>query len=99
MKDAIKRALKFKEKDKTMKNTLIRILAIMTLATSISAFGLSEKASEAKKTHSSNATTTTSYAQDEPKADRSQDKKRSREQMIQEQNKQWLHDLQGVYGG
>jgi len=81
-----------------MKGTLIRILSIVTLATSISAFGLSEKASAAKKTHSSNATTTAPYTQDEPKADQDQAKK-SREQVIEEQNQQWLHNLQGVYGG
>jgi len=82
-----------------MKNTLIRILSIMTLATSISAFGLAEKASAAKNTNCSDATTTAPYTQEEPKADQNQEKEKSREQKIQEQDKQWLHDLQGVYGG
>jgi len=71
----------------------------MTLATSISAFGLSEKAPTSKKTHSNKATTTAPYTQDERKADQNQEKEKSREQKIQEQNEQWLHDLQGVYGG
>ena len=82
-----------------MKSTFIRILSIMTLATSISAFGLSDKAAKAKNTNCYDAATTAPYTQDEPKADQNREKEKSREQMIQEQNKQWLHDLQGVYGG
>jgi len=82
-----------------MKSTLIRILSILTLATSISAFGLAEKASATKNTNCSDATTTAPYTQEERKADQNQEKEKTREQKIQEQNEQWLHNLQGVYGG
>ena len=82
-----------------MKSTLIRILSIMMLATSISAFRLSGKAAKAKNTNCSDATTTAPYTQDERKADQNQEKEKTREQKIQEQNEQWLHNLQGVYGG
>lgn len=91
-----------------MKSALIRILSIMTLATSISAFALPEKATAAKSTNANNAgceTTTGPYNPDKQKTDQDpgqsdngQEKSRKQVQ-IEEQDKQWLHDLQGIYGG
>lgn len=87
-----------------MKTTLIRILSIMTLATSMSAFAMSEPAKGAgadpKKTHS-NETTVSMLSVDEPKSQQgtATDNDKSRKQQIEQQNKEWLHNLQGVYGG
>jgi len=83
-----------------MKSTFVRILSVMTLATSISAFGLSEKAVSVKSCNDSSAETTkapeTGDARSADKysgqSDPSQEK--ARKQMIEEQEKQWLHDVQ-----
>lgn len=95
------------EKEKAMKNTLTRILAIMTLATSISAFALSEKPCAAKDTGPNNASSETITApstrdagkadQDQEPSDNSQEK--SRKHLIEQQNKQWLHDVQNIVAG
>lgn len=87
-----------------MKTTLIRIFAIMTLATSMSAFAMSEKPKDAgaAKANKANCTeTTVSYPVDQPSSnDRSdEDNAKSRQQKIKEQNKQWLHDLQTISAG
>ena len=90
-----------------MRSTFIRILSIVTLATSISAFGLSEKASSVKNTSCNDASAETTKARaardartaddyQEP-SDNSQEK--ARKQMIKDQEKQWLHDVQNIIGG
>ena len=87
-----------------MKTTLIRILTIMTLATSLSAFGMSEPAKGAgtdpKKTNTTE-TTVSMLSVDEPKSQQGtdQDNDKSRKQQIEQQYQEWLHNLQGVYGG
>ena len=81
-----------------MKSTLIRILAIMTLATSLSA--VAQPANKAKKADCSNASSETATAPD-VKADQKDNgrEKSKQERMIEEQNKQWLHDVQNIVGG
>ena len=92
-----------------MKSTLIRIFAIMTLATSMSAFAMSDKAAATENTNCNNAKSeATTVANtpdggktdqtDEGQSDNSQEKSR-KQQLIEQQEKQWLQDLQGVYGG
>jgi ribosomal protein L12E/L44/L45/RPP1/RPP2 len=93
---------------KTMKSTLIRFFAIMTLASSMSGFALTEKAPVAKNTKSDNASCATASASyspdagmtdmDEAQGDNSQAKSRKQKQ-VEEQDNQWLHDLLGIYGG
>jgi hypothetical protein len=91
-----------------MKSTFIRILSIMTLATSISAFALSEKAPAPKNTNSNGAkseATTEAYTRGGRKtgthrAQSNYDQEKSpKEQQIEQQDKQWVHDLMGIYGG
>jgi len=90
-----------------MKNTLTHILAIMTLATSISAFALSEKPCAAKDTGSNNAsseTTTAPSSRDAGKAYQDQEpldnnQENPRKNLIEQQNKQWLHDAQNIVAG
>jgi len=84
--------------ENTMKSTLIRILGIMILATSISAFALPE--SKAKKTNCDNTASESTTAPDSKvdQSDNSQEKSR-RERLIEEQDKQWLHDVQNLIAG
>lgn len=91
-----------------MKSTFIRILSIMTLATSLSAFALSDKAPAVKNTNSSDAKSeaaTEAYTRGGGKTATHQgqsnngQEKSSKEQQIEQQNKQWVHDLMGIYGG
>lgn len=91
-----------------MKSTLVRFFAIMTLASSMSGFALTEKAPVAKNTNSDKASCETASAsygpdawmtdKDEEQSDNSQAKSRKQKQ-VEEQDKQWLHDLLGIYGG
>ena len=86
-----------------MKNSLIRILTIMTLATSISAFGASDKPADGKKANSDKANceaTTTSSKTDRSEAQSDESKEKSeRQRLIKEQEKQWLHDVQNIVAG
>lgn len=80
-----------------MKNTLIRIFTVMTLATSMLA--MSEKAKEASASKTNSDETTVCAPADQKDSQGSMDKEDSKSKQIEEQNKNWLHDLQGVYGG
>jgi len=87
-----------------MKSNFIRLLTAMTLATSISAFARpGDAASDDKKSSKPETTPSTSSpnagvaGQDQEQPDPNQEK--ARKQLIEEENKQWLHDLQGIYGG
>lgn len=79
-----------------MKNGLIRLLSIMTLATSLSAFAFSDKD---KTSTGSNAVPPCAAASQDPQAavpDKGQqnnDQEKSRQALIREQEKQWLRDL------
>ena len=89
-----------------MKNTLIRFLTLMTLATSISAFAVSDKAAKDEKCNADAKSETAAAsaahkarkaARDEEPSDNSPEK--SRERLIQQQNKQWEHDTQNLVAG
>ena len=81
-----------------MKSTLIRILGIMILATSISAFAQPE--SSAKKTNCSNTTSESTTAPDSKADQMDKDQEKSRkDRLIEEQDKQWLHDVQNLTAG
>ena len=89
-----------------MKNTLIRFMAIMTLAGSMSAFAATEKA---KAGVSENATTSgetkcacpvdqQKYSVDERQQEKNK-KNTERQRLIQEQERQWLQDVQHIVAG
>ena len=85
-----------------MKSTLVRILSIMTLATSISAFGLSDKATSVNNASCNDANAETTKAvetRDARSADRypgqsDNGQEKSRKHLIEEQERQWLKDVQ-----
>lgn len=86
-----------------MKSTFIRMLAVLTLATSISGFGLSEKPKSAVKTSSDNTNSETTPApsktdQTDMQSDDSQEKSQ-RQRLIEQQEKQWLKDVQNIVAG
>lgn len=85
-----------------MKSNVIRMLAIMTLATSISAFALPEKPATATKTDCCPACETTPASskavRSEGQSDNSQDQS-ERQRLIREQEKQWLQDVQNNVAG
>ena len=80
-----------------MKSTLIRIFTIMTLATSM--FAMSEKAKDASSNKKHSDETTVCTPADQQNSQGQSDEGDSRSRKIEQQNKQWLHDLQGIYGG
>ena len=84
-----------------MKNSFIRILTIMTLATSISAFALADKASDPKTAKSdTNCETTAASAKTGRSEAQSDDSQKSEKQrLIEQQEKQWLHDVQNIVAG
>jgi hypothetical protein len=79
-----------------MKSTLIRVLSIMTLASSLSAFALSDKAknSTAPSGETKCAPASSERRADQDKGQSDNDQEKSRLMLIREQEKQWLHDLQ-----
>ncbi len=84
-----------------MKSTLIRLLSVVTQATSMTAFEAPKK--DMNSTSSSAATTCapasrdTQVAPDKGQSDN--EKEKSRLMKIKEQEKQWLHDLQNTVAG
>jgi len=86
-----------------MKTNLIRVFAIMTLATSISAFALAETNPDKNGNCSATSETKAASANSDAKSSEQgqgpqDDQEKARQQLIEKQNKQWLHDLQGIYG-
>ena len=85
-----------------MKNSLIRILTMIILTTSISAFAGSDKSENAAKTKSNDTKCETTA---EPaKAERNEgqsdnNEEKTRQRLIKEQEKQWLHDVQNLTAG
>lgn len=79
-----------------MKGTLLRMFAIMTLATSISAFAPAEEPAKAAKENSKN--TNCEAASTPSKADQDKEEQ-ARKRLIEEQEKQWIHDLENTGGG
>lgn len=91
-----------------MKNTLIRLIAIMTLASSMSAFAATEKAKSSAAENTSTAPSedmTGSCTSEEQAAwvkeqQTEQNKKdRERQRLLMEQEKQWEHDLHNITAG
>jgi hypothetical protein len=87
-----------------MKTSLIRLFTVMTLATSMSAFALPAQSNEARNGNCSTASATepasaNSDVSGSEKGQGQQDQEKARQQLIEQQDKQWLHDLQGIFGG
>jgi hypothetical protein len=91
-----------------MKTTIMRVLAIAMLTTSMSAFALSDKSKTANDPKTKNPDpdeTVVLYVVEGPSSDQNQaqpnqnQKKSEEQQTIEQQDKQWVHDLQGVFGG
>ena len=86
-----------------MKTSLIRLFAIMTFATSMSVFALPAQSNAARVENCSTASdpkpaSANSEASGPEKGQEQQDQEKARQQMIEQQDKQWLHDLQGIFG-
>jgi hypothetical protein len=91
-----------------MKSILIRSLAIPLLATSISAFAASNDGKAAEKANANDAkpgapATSLTVARENASPDKDNNQccacsSYPSEQKIKEQDKQWLHDLQGMFG-
>ena len=91
-----------------MKSILTRSLAIALLATSISAFAASDDGKAGEKTNANDAKSgapngSLTVVRENASHDRGDDQCCScsscpSEQKIKEQEKQWLHDLQGMFG-
>ena len=81
-----------------MKSTLIRILGIMFLATSVSAFAQPESKTNKTNCYNNASESTTASESKADQTDKDQEKSR-KERLIQEQDKQWLHDVQNLVAG
>jgi hypothetical protein len=91
-----------------MKFIFIRSLAIALLATSISAFAASNDGKAAEKTNANDAKSGAPAASLTGVQENASPNKENNqccscsscpsEQKIKEQDKQWLHDLQGIFG-
>ena len=82
-----------------MKTILERTLMVTLLATSLSAFA---KSDAVKSNDAATPTNTTQQSDCNRKANdaATQDEEKSTdEQKIEQQDQEWLHDLQGIYGG
>ena len=91
-----------------MKTSLIRLFTLITLASSMSAFALPAQSNAARNGNSNTALETkpASTNNDVSRSEKGQgqqdgqeDQDKARQQLIDEQDKQWLHDLQGIFGG
>ena len=89
-----------------MKISLIHLLALMTLATSMPAFALPAQSNAGRNGNSSTASDTkpASASSDVSGSEKGQgqgqqDQDKARQQLIEQQDQQWLHDLQGIFGG
>lgn len=85
-----------------MKSTLIRLLSVVTLATSMTAFAAPKK--DMTSTNSSVAPTCAPASRDTQvaapdKAQPDNDQEKFRQMKIKEQEKQWLHDFQNMVAG
>jgi hypothetical protein len=82
-----------------MKTTLTRTLLVTLLATSISAFAKSGDAKSNDAATPSNAAQQNDCNRRASDAGKQSEQPSSDEQKIEQQDKDWLHDLQGAYGG
>lgn len=91
-----------------MKSILVRSFALAALATSISAFAASDGEKTAKNSNANDTkfgvpTAASTVARQKSGQDKDPDpcclcSSGPAEQKIREQEKQWLHDLQGIFG-
>ena len=81
-----------------MKPILIRILSIVMLTIATSAFALPEKAKSPANPNSNNATASAPDTRGERKADEKSQEK-SPEQILNDQEKQWLRDVENIVSG
>ena len=91
-----------------MKTSLIRLFTLITLAASLSAFALPAQPNAARNGNCSTGSDTkpdsvnndvSGSEKGQAQQDGQQDQDKARQQLIDEQDKQWLHDLQGIFGG
>lgn len=87
-----------------MKTSLIRLFTLITLATSMSAFALPAQSNAARNVNCSTASdtkpaSTNNDVSGSEKGQGQQDQEKARQQLIEQQNKEWLHNLQGMFGG
>ena len=82
-----------------MKTILTRTLMVALLATSISAFAKSGDVKPDEAVTPSNVTQQDSCNQNANQVSMQDKQKSDDEQQIEQQDKDWLHDLQGAYGG
>jgi len=82
-----------------MKTILTRTLMVTLLATSISAFAKGGDTKSNGAVTPSNVTQQDSCNQNANSAGKQDEQKSPDEQKIEQQDKDWLHDLQGTYGG
>jgi hypothetical protein len=81
-----------------MKTTLKRTLLVMLFATSISAFA---KSGDGKRDHAATSTKVTQQDRCNPNPNNAlkpDEQKSADQQKIKQQDEEWLHDLQGIYG-
>jgi len=82
-----------------MKTILTRTLLVALLATSISAFARAEGAKREDAATPINAAQQNDCNRKANDAGKQSEQPSSNEQKIEQQDKDWLHDLQGTYGG
>ena len=82
-----------------MKTTLTRTLMVALLATSISAFAKSGDGKRDNTAPPAKVTQQDSCNQNTNHAAKPEEPKSADQQKIEQQDKEWLHDLQGTYGG
>lgn len=85
-----------------MKKNFIRILTVMTLASSMSAFALSEKPRKIENPKARNTPCETTPNPSEAQSNDSQtdnSTEKGRQKFIEEQEKQWLHDTRNNDAG
>ncbi len=82
-----------------MKTTLIRTLMVTLLATSISAFAKTDDGKRDDAAATSNVTQQDDCNQKANDAGKQDEKQPKEEQKIEQQDREWLHNLMGNYGG
>ncbi|HEY1525998.1 MAG TPA: hypothetical protein VGH51_07145 [Candidatus Angelobacter sp.] len=82
-----------------MKTILTRTLMVTLLATSISAFAQSDDGKRDEGATKCNVTQQDNSKQKANDAGTQPEQKSSDEQKIEQQDQDWLHDLQSTYGG
>jgi hypothetical protein len=85
------------KKENPMKSTLIRVMSIMTLASSMTALALPEKDNHPNCGSAEGASSPATATPGKGQSDNGQDK--AREMQIRDQEKQWLHDFQNMVAG